>query len=80
MARIAQLSMNIHQTPEPSMIQDSTLRPGHDVAPTNLASQTRDNVDASSQVADNRTYLAFWQVNPHIDHPHSRFPGQPLRL
>ena len=72
--------MNTHHTPEPSILQDSTLRPGHDVAPANPASQTRDTVDPSSQDADNHTYFAFLQDNPHIDHPHSHFPGKPSRL
>lgn len=70
--------MNTHQTPEPSILQDSTLRPGHDEAPANPATQTRETVDPSSQDADNRICFAL-PADSH-PHPHSHFPGKPYVL
>ena len=77
---LLQLSMDTHQTLEASALQNSVLGPGHDVAPANPASQTRETVDTPSQDADNRNIS--WNDNPHFCHPHSHsdFRGTPIRL
>ena len=74
--------MDTYQTPGTSILQDSTstLGPGHNVAPANPASQTRETVDTPPQDADNRNIS--WQDNPHFGHPHSHPDslGKPIRL